>query len=140
MKIQKIKISIDILLTVALLLLMPYEFVGEAAHEWIGAAMFVLFVVHHILNNKWILHIGKGRYTIFRIFQTALVLLILICILGSMFSGIILSRHVFAFVKIRGLSAFARAVHMICAYWGFVLMALHLGFHWGIILVLYGKE
>ena len=30
---QKIKITADALMTVALLLLMPYEMVGEAAHE-----------------------------------------------------------------------------------------------------------
>ena len=38
MKMQKLKMIIDVLLTIALLLLMPYGMVGEAAHEWIGAA------------------------------------------------------------------------------------------------------
>lgn len=50
---QKIKITADALMTVALLLLMPYEMVGEAAHEWIGAGMFLLFILHHILNRKY---------------------------------------------------------------------------------------
>ena len=48
------KILIDICLTVSLLLLMPYSLIGETAHEWIGMAMLVLFIVHHILNRKWI--------------------------------------------------------------------------------------
>lgn len=56
---QKIKITADALMTVALLLLMPYEMVGEAAHEWIGAGMFLLFILHHILNRKWTGNIGK---------------------------------------------------------------------------------
>lgn len=30
--------------------------------------------------------------------------------------------------------AFAREVHMISAYWGFVLMSLHLGLHWGMMM------
>jgi hypothetical protein len=50
MDVKRVKIGIDILLTAALLLLMPYGMVGEAAHEWIGTAMFLLFVIHHILN------------------------------------------------------------------------------------------
>ena len=54
MNMQKFKILIDILLTAALLLLMPYELVGEAAHEWIGVGMFVILIIHHILNRKWI--------------------------------------------------------------------------------------
>lgn len=136
---QKIKITADALMTVALLLLMPYEMVGEAAHEWIGAGMFLLFILHHILNRKWTGNIGKGRYTPYRILQTVLVILVLVCILGSMISGIILSCHLFAFLDIRGFSGPARIMHMTCAYWGFVLMSLHLGIHWGIMTGMAGK-
>ena len=128
------KIIIDILLTAALLLLMPYEMVGEAAHEWIGAGMFVALILHHILNRKWTGRIGKGNYTPVRILQTVLVFLLVICILGSMASGILLSGHLFDFINIRGISAAAQRIHMTCAYWGFVLMALHLGIHWQIFL------
>lgn len=136
---QKIKIAVDLLMTIALLLLMPYEMIGEAAHEWIGAGMFLLFIIHHILNRKWTGNLVKGRYTPMRAAQTVLVILILICMLGSMVSGIILSRHLFAFLDIRGLSSQARVIHMTCAYWGFVLMSLHLGIHWGIMTGITGK-
>mgnify|MGYP003247146005 CR=1 FL=1 len=57
------KILIDICLTVSLLLLMPYSLIGETAHEWIGMAMLVLFIVHHILNRKWI---GKRQIYYFQ--------------------------------------------------------------------------
>ncbi len=140
MNTQKFKLGIDILLTAALLLLMPYELVGEAAHEWIGMGMFVILIIHHILNRKWTGHIGKGKYTPVRIVQTILVCLLVISILGSMLSGIILSRHVFAFINIRGISALAGRVHMTCAYWGFVLMSLHLGIHWRMTMSAAGKQ
>lgn len=35
-------------MTIALLPLMSYERIGQAAHEWIGISMFVLFVAHQI--------------------------------------------------------------------------------------------
>lgn len=130
---QKLKIIIDLLLTVFLLLLMPYGMVGEAAHEWIGVGMLLLFIIHHILNRKWLRGLAKGRYTPLRILQTTVVFLILAGMIGSAVSGMILSSHVFDFLDIRGFSAPARVVHMLSAYWGFVLMALHLGFHWGMI-------
>lgn len=136
---QQAKTAVDILMTLCLLFLMPYELIGEAIHEWIGAGMFLLFIIHHILNRKWTGNLTKGRYTPLRIIQTILVILILVCILGSMVSGIILSRHVFAFLEIRGLSAPARVIHMTCAYWGFVLMSLHLGIHWGMMMGMAGK-
>lgn len=47
------KIVVDIAMTIALLLLMTYELIGQAAHEWVGIGMFALFVLHHILNGKW---------------------------------------------------------------------------------------
>lgn len=137
---QKLKMTVDLLMTVALLLLMPYEMIGEAAHEWIGAAMFLLFILHHILNRKWTGHLLKGRYTPFRILQTILVVLILVSMLGSMASGILLSRHIFSFLKIRGLTSLARNLHMICAYWGFVLMSVHLGLHWSMMVGIAGKR
>lgn len=121
-------------MTVALLLLMSYSLLGEAAHEWVGVGMFVLFVAHHILNGKWCKGLFKGKYTPFRILQTALVILVFLCMLGSMVSGIILSRTVFVWLPIRGFSAMARTMHIICTYWGFVFMSLHLGFHWNMMM------
>ena len=100
----------------------------------------VLLIIHHILNRKWIRHLGKGNYNAVRIIQTILIFLFVICILGSMLSGIILSRHVFDFINIRGISALAGRVHMTCAYWGFVLMSLHLGIHWRMIMSSAGKQ
>lgn len=84
----KLKICIDILMTAALLFLMPYELVGRAAHEWIGTEIFLLFILHHILNRKWTAHMFKGKYTKFRILQTILVAAIFISMIGSMVSGI----------------------------------------------------
>lgn len=128
------KITIDMAMTVTMLLLMTFELIGAAAHEWLGIGIFALFVVHHILNGKWSMSIFKGKYTPLRMFQTALVVLVLISMLGSMISGIILSRYALAFIPINGGHAFARALHMLSAYWGFVLMSLHLGLHWSAMM------
>ena len=129
-----LKIIADIALTSALLLLMTYELIGEAAHEWIGAAMIVLFILHHFLNRHWSRNLLKAKYTVVRSLQTALVVLVLFSMLGSIFSGVILSRHVFSFISVRGWRSFARNLHMLSAYWGFVLMSLHLGFHWNMLM------
>ena len=130
---QIMKIAVDILMTVVLLLLMAYSLVGEAAHEWLGVGMFVLFVLHHILNNKWGQSLLKGKYTPFRILQTVLVILVLCTMLGSMVSGVILSRNVLSFLPITGGQSWARTLHMLSADWGVVFLSLHLGLHWSIM-------
>ena len=137
---RKIRILTDVFMTVLLLFLMAYELVGTAAHEWAGTGMMVLFILHHILNRKWIKNIFHGKYTAIRALQTVLSILILVSMLGSMISGILLSRQVFFFIKAGSFTGLARKTHMLCAYWGFVLMSVHLGMHWGMITVRFSKK
>ena len=125
---------VDLLMTVVLVLLMAYFLTEQEIHEWLGAGMLVLFIVHHILNRKWLKALNQGKYTSFRALQTALVLLVLLCMLGSMLSGIWMSRYVFDFLPTQGHMGLARTAHLLCAYWGFLLLSAHLGLHWGIIL------
>lgn len=134
-----VKMAIDILMTVILLFLMGFQFWGDAAHEWAGAGMFVLFIIHHILNRGWYRALFKGKYSPARIFQVVINLLLFLTMIGQMISGIMLSRHVFAFLPIDGGMSFARLLHMVAAYWGFVLMALHLGLHWNMVLGRLGR-
>ena len=58
-----LKIVVDIEMTVMLLFLMTYELIGEAAHEWLGIGMFVLFIIHHILSQKWSRFAGRQVYS-----------------------------------------------------------------------------
>ena len=133
------KISVDVLMTVALLFLMTYNMLGDAFHEWLGAGMLVLFLLHHILNFKWSRAIFRGKYTAYRVLQTVLVLAILLTMLGSLVSGIILSRHVFIFLGIDGGRSFARTLHLVCAYWNLVLLSFHLGLHWNSMMAMAKK-
>ena len=132
----RIKVTIDVCMTIVLLFLMAYEMVGEVTHEVLGVIMFALFVIHHVLNRKWTANILKGRYTPFRVIQTTLVLLIFAGMIGSAVSGIILSKHVFAALPIEGGSYWARNIHILCGNWNFVLMSLHLGLHWNMMLTM----
>ena len=134
-----VKMAIDILMTVILLFLMGFQFWGDAAHEWAGAGMFVLFIIHHILNRGWYRALFKGKYSPARIFRVVINLLLFLTMIGQMISGIMLSRHVFAFLPIDGGMSFARLLHMVAAYWGFVLLALHLGLHWNMVLGRLGR-
>lgn len=130
----KLKIILDVIMTLLLLFLMGYQLWGEAAHEWAGSAIFLLFILHNVLNRAWYQNLFRGRYTAMRtagLMVNALLLTSMICL---MVSGIMLSRYVFAFLPIHGGMSTGRKMHMAAAYWGFVLMAVHLGLHWNMIL------
>ena len=96
--------------------------------------MFVLFILHHALNGGWYKSLFRGKYTPFRVFQIVVDVLVLLDMLGLMVSGVILSNHVFDFLPILGGMSFARTLHMLASFWGFLLMVMHLGLHWNVFL------
>ena len=69
-----------------------------------------------------------------RVFQALADMLLLVIMAAQMYSGIAMSRHVFAFLPINGGMALARRLHILGSYWGFILMSVHLGMHWNMFL------
>lgn len=135
-----VKLAADMGMTLALLFLMGYQFWGETAHEWVGAIMFALFILHHVLNLNWHKRIFKGKYTTMRTLTLCVDILVLLAMLALMYSGIVMSRHVFAFLSVERGLALARRLHILGAYWGFLLMSVHLGLHWNMILGMVKKQ
>lgn len=116
-------------MTVLLPMLMAYSLIGEMLHEIIGRAIFVLFIVHHILNRKWYGALFKGKYNMRRIFQTTLDMLLLVFMILQPISGIMMSKHLYTFLPALPFSAQTRSIHMMLAYWGYVLLCIHAGTH-----------
>lgn len=131
---RKVQVAVDLFMTALLPILMSYELVGQATHEWAGVAMFLLFILHHALNWKWHKSLFKGRYTAVRALGTTINLLIFLLMLSLMVSGIAMSRHVFSFLRIDGGASLARAVHLVASYWCYVLTAFHLGLHGSMLI------
>ena len=128
---NKIRISLDIAMTILSIILMggAYLFPADIIHEILGAALFVLWAVHISLNRRWYGAIFKGKYNPYRVMQTAINCSILLCVIFLMISGIILSNHLFTFLKIEKGLGFARIAHLLASHWYFLFMAMHIGLH-----------
>lgn len=129
MKKKNIRMIVDIAMTALLPMLMAYSLIGEKFHEVAGTLMLVLFIAHHVMNRGWYKNLFKGRYTARRIFQTVLDMLLLVFMVIQPVSGILMSKHLYTFIDVAGVSATAREIHLLFAYWGFVLMCIHAGTH-----------
>lgn len=136
----RLKIGIDILMMLLLPVLMAFQITGRELHEWFGTGMFMLFLVHNILNFKWYKKLFKGKYTFLRTLQAVVTISILAASLCLAYSGIIMSGYVFPYVLIKGQMALARQIHMVASYWVFILMSVHIGFHWCIAVGMAGKK
>lgn len=124
-----IKMILDIFMIILLPLLMIQAIAGEQLHEWLGIIMLIVFVIHHLLNMNWHKNLLRGKYQSTRLIGTLINILIFICMILSAISGIMLSQYAFVFFNINFGISFARATHMICTHWMFVLISFHLGMH-----------
>lgn len=141
MKVQlKVKMSIDLLMTAVLLLMMAYQVTGEKFHEWLGVFMFLLFILHNVLNIRWYGNLFRGKYRFLRVIQTMINFAVLIAMICLMYSGIVMSRYVFAALPINNGMALARVMHLSASYWGFVLMSIHLGLHWSMVVGMFHRS
>lgn len=129
MNAKRTKLLIDLLLGIGLLLLMSYQVVGEAGHEWTGIGMTLLMAVHQILNRKWFTALVKGKYTPLRTVQTCINAALMICFILTALCGINMSVHAAPFLSEFMQASLGRRLHLTLSHWCFVLMGLHLGLH-----------
>ena len=129
-----LKIALDILMTLGLLFTMGYPFWGDAAHEWVGVCTILLWCIYHLLNGGWHRNLLRGRYPPDRVLLLTVDILLFLSMTGLIVSSALLSNYVFDAPSFHGSTSFARMLHMGSSYWCFVLVALHLGLHWAMML------
>lgn len=126
---KTLKIVLDVALALVLVAIMATALVQEAPHEWLGIALFVLIVVHIVINRKWLAAVFRGRYGALRVLQIVVLVALVACIIGQVASSLVLSKHALGFLPVLPGASWARRVHMLCSYWSFVLAFTHAGLH-----------
>ena len=123
------KVTLDIAMALVFVAIMTTALVQEAPHEWLGVTLFVLMVIHIVLNRRWLASIFRGRHSTLRIIQIVVVVGLAVCIIGQFASSLVLSKHAFGFLPALPGAGWARSVHMLCSYWAFVFAFAHAGLH-----------
>ena len=127
---NKTRMIVDATMTAAMPPLMAYALVGEFAHECIGVAAGVLFVAHLWLNRRWVAALPRGRWSAARALSTAVTLALAIAVAVTMVTGIATSRYLFAAPAAHVDATLFGFMHLVGAYWAFMLSAVHLGLNW----------
>lgn len=127
-----IKMIIDILMLVFMLLEYSKIYTGQLLHEIFGITLFVLFILHNILNINFYKALFKGKYNLIRIITTIVNFEFLLCMLLTIILGIPISSHVFKFLGLDG-NMTTRKLHTILGYWGLIFLSIHLGLHFKMI-------
>lgn len=127
------RLSLDLLMVVLILLEFAYQFTGSTAHELIGLSMLSLFIVHGAWNWRWFANLLKGKYAGLRVASMAINVLLLIAVSLMIVSGLLNSHLLFSLFQIE-LDLLPRELHTASAYWLLILMGVHLGMHWTMIM------
>ena len=128
-----IKMAVDAAMVAVLLMLMGYHLFENVQHEWMGAAVFILFLAHNALNQRWCKNLFKGRYGAVRVLQTLVNAFLWIVMICNIVSAFMLSRDVFYELGLMN-TGIGRRLHMISTVWTFLLISFHLGLHWQIFI------
>ncbi len=136
---NKFKLTLNILLTIVMLLLMdPRSFYGLGFHEWAGLIIGLFFLLHKAVNWTWIKKVtvcffrsspGRARlnYVLDVLLLAGMVLMIL--------SGIAIARTInFAWLNLGGSRMFWQVMHLSSSYITLALFGVHLGLHWKWVL------
>ncbi|MES2434844.1 MAG: DUF4405 domain-containing protein [Pseudomonadota bacterium] len=115
-----------------LLACMGYWWLGDVAHEVMGAAFLALVGRHLILNRRWFGAIRRGRYDAARRVRVGLNLMLASTMLVMLVTSLMISEALRGFLNIPGLFTL-REVHWFAAYWLVVIVGLHIGLHWHIV-------
>ena len=124
---MKVRVAIDCALAALYVAVMATALVQEAPHEYLGVALFAAIIAHIVANRRWFKAIPRGRYNAVRILQLATIVGLLACIVAQVASSLVLSKHAFGFLPALPGSSWARQVHLLCSYWGFMFAFAHMG-------------
>ncbi len=124
----KIKIFIDILMLAGMFGALNYQIFSGSAHKRISAVLYLLFILHNLLNYRWYKTLLKGKYKPFRMIQTVVNILVILSMFGILYSGILLAKEIAGGIVTEGMTA-ARMLHITASYLGALGMVVHGGLH-----------
>ena len=140
---MRFKMILDIMMTALFLLLMSTQVTGTLLHELLGIFLAAVFAVHIGLNFKWV----KGVFP--RVFGPslkksvkimALVDALLVPVMGTAaVTGILISQELFGFGQSLENPDFLSALHSSTAYLSLILLSVHIGMHWEMIMRFFTK-
>lgn len=128
------KLALDLVMAILVVLSFAYPLTGNTMHELIGFVVLGFFLIHNVaINSRWYTTLFKGKYNTKRITSITINVLVLLVTVTLIISGLINSRLIGEMLGIKE-DVLPREIHTTSAYWFLVLMSIHLGMHWRMVM------
>ena len=116
-----------------MLCLLNTKLTGLKLHEILGIGIFVLFLVHKILNIKWIKAVTGNLFKKNLTPKTKLLYIIdvalFVFVILNVATGILISTHILTEVQTSNISL-TSLLHHLFAYSLLTVLIVHIGLHW----------
>ncbi|MFC3182260.1 DUF4405 domain-containing protein [Cypionkella sinensis] len=128
-----LRLVLDLTAACLLVASLAYWWLGNTAHELFGTGLFLLMFAHNGFNRRWYGRLGRtgreprGKVTI------ALNLTLMVTMIALLITSIVVSRVVFGFLPLDA-GVTSRQLHLLAAYWEVLLVGLHIGLNWQIVI------
>ncbi|AIF50308.1 protein of unknown function DUF4405 [Pelosinus sp. UFO1] len=124
---------LNLAMAVLILMVVDYRFIGNTVHEILGLSAALLIIVHNVVNRRWYLTLFKGKMNLRRLLNTVVNLLLFATMMLLIVMAVLISQTIFAAVSLNG-DIVAHQLHMMAGYWFFILVSIHLGLHWEMLV------
>jgi hypothetical protein len=134
-RILLVRVAFDFVAVGLFVTALAYWWLDNLAHEIIGFCLFALLMLHNVFNRRWYGAIPKTELRPRTLATLVLNLVLLATMLVLIVTSVMISRSVLGFPIFNGTAA-ARQIHILAAYWALIIVAIHLGMHWSMIMAL----
>lgn len=129
----RVRLLFDFVAIGLIIACLAYWWLDNLSHEVFGTALFALVIGHNVFNRRWYGNARKGRRDVIRTFNIFTIICLAIAMLVMLVTSLLISRDLFSFMALDG--AFAvREIHMFAGYWALLIIAIHLGTRWTVVM------
>jgi hypothetical protein len=129
----RIRIVLDFVAIGLFIACLAYWWLDNLSHELFGTLLFLLIIMHNVFNRRWYGKIARSASDLPRGINATIIVSLAVGMMVMLVTSLLISQDLFHFVALDG--AFAvREIHMFAGYWVLVIMAVHLGTRWQVIM------
>lgn len=133
MTVFRARLVLDFLAIALIIACLAYWWLDNLSHELFGTALFTLVIVHNVFNRLWYPRVRNGRRDAVRIFNIVSIVCLAVAMLIMLGTSLLISRDLFWFTSIDG-GFTVREFHMFAGYWTLLIVAVHLGTRWTVVM------
>lgn len=131
--ILRLRILLDFVAVGLFIACLAYWWLDNLSHELFGTFLFVLIIIHNVFNRRRYGKIAQSVVDLPRMINVVMIVSLAIGMIIMLATSLMISRDLFRFTAVGG--AFAvREIHMFAAYWVLLIMAVHLGTRWQVVM------